>query len=398
MAFGTLKRLLSACCLACKQRSAKDAWRLLRFRLSGGNMITMRRKQNARWAYISYIPEAIVRNDPEFLNFHQNTREMKVIADCFLNHGFNIVVQHYQSKIVPPPHEYDIIFGLEPNFVLCAEKHPDAKTVYYATGAYVGYANRSIVQRTSQFNSRYGTDIPPRRLAMDDGSAGKSDCILQIGTANTIETYPEAIQPKIRLIHQSSNLLSNDFRRTGFKKTKFLWLGSSGSILKGVDLVIEAFLRHPELEIDIVGPVENEVKAVYARQLHNTSNIRFHGYVDVNSHRFMNIVSDTAFLIYPSVTEGGFPGAVIAGMKLGLVPLVSKIAAPECIESCGYQLNDISLHSIEQALQWSQNLSENQIKERSDAVVQYSTLFSIERFGQEFNRFLDDICRTAASN
>ena len=120
MAFGTLKRLLSACCLACKQRSAKDAWRLLRFRLSGGNMITMRRKQNARWAYISYIPEAIVRNDPEFLNFHQNTREMKVIADCFLNHGFNIVVQHYQSKIVPPPHEYDIIFGLEPNFVLCA--------------------------------------------------------------------------------------------------------------------------------------------------------------------------------------------------------------------------------------------------------------------------------------
>lgn len=112
----------------------------------------------------------------------------------------------------------------------------------------------------------------------------------------------------------------------------------------------------------------------------------------------MNIVSDTAFLIYPSVTEGGFPGAVIAGMKLGLVPLVSKIAAPECIESFGYQLNDISLHSIEQALQWSQNLSENQIKERSDAVVQYSTLFSIERFGQEFNRFLDDICRTAASN
>lgn len=239
--------------------------------------------------------------------------------------------------------------------------------------------------------------LAPRRLAMDDGSAGMSDCILQIGTANTIETYPEAIQPKIRLIHQSSNLLSNDFRRTGFKKTKFLWLGSSGSILKGVDLVIEAFLRHPELEIDIVGPVENEVKAVYAKQLHNASNIRFHGYVDVNSHRFMNIVSDTAFLIYPSVTEG-FPGAVIAGMKLGLVPLVSKIAAPECIESFGYQLNDISLHSIEQALQWSQNLSENQIKERSDAVVQYSTLFSIERFGQEFNRFLDDICRTAASN
>ena len=69
------------------------------------------------------------------------------------NHGFNIVVQHYQSKTVPPPHEYDIIFGLEPNFVLCAEKHPDAKTVYYATGAYVGYANRSIVQRTSQFNT-----------------------------------------------------------------------------------------------------------------------------------------------------------------------------------------------------------------------------------------------------
>ncbi len=67
-------------------------------------------------------------------------------------------------------------------------------------------------------------------------------------------------------------------------------------------------------------------------------------------------------------------------------------------EKCVREADVIFLHSIEQALQWSQNLSENQIKERSDAVVQYSTLFSIERFGQEFNRFLDDICRTAASN
>ncbi|ROT03460.1 hypothetical protein EEL49_12925, partial [Muribaculaceae bacterium Isolate-104 (HZI)] len=54
-------------------------------------------------------------------------------------------------------------------------------------------------------------------------------------------------------------------------------------------------------------------------------------------------------------------------------------------EKCVREADVIFLHSIEQALQWSQNLSENQIKERSDAVVQYSTLFSIERFGQEFN-------------
>ena len=67
-------------------------------------------------------------------------------------------------------------------------------------------------------------------------------------------------------------------------------------------------------------------------------------------------------------------------------------------ERCVREADVISMHSIEQALQWSQSLSENQIKERSDAVVQYSSLFSIERFGMEFNRFLDDICRTVASN
>lgn len=42
----------------------------------------------------------------------------------------------------------------------------------------------------------------------------------------------------------------------GGERENFLWLGSRGAVLKGLDLVLEAFARMPDLQVS--GPVEDE--------------------------------------------------------------------------------------------------------------------------------------------
>ncbi|RXE61349.1 glycosyltransferase [Muribaculaceae bacterium Isolate-004 (NCI)] len=372
-----------------QQGSIKNICRFIFFRLRKSKVITVRRRGNKKWAYIAYIPEALVREDIAYLNGHQNRREMKMIAECFLDNGYNIVVHDYQDKSSAPDHTYDVVFGLEPNFTICARQHPLATKVYYGTGAYSKYANAAVIGRTDEFNRKHGVAIQPRRLAPDDDCAEICDKILQIGSRNTIETYPEHLRQKIMLIDQSSNFLRSDLSRLDVPmRNKFIWLGSSGSILKGVDLVIEAFMSHPELEIDLVGPIEEDVKAVYEHRLAKSPNIRFHGFVDINSDKFLQIIRGTSFLIYPSVTEGGAPGAVIACMKLGIVPIVSKVASSDNCDNLGFVFENVSLESVEAALTWCKRLQNGEIYRLGSENIKESTKYTIENFRTQFNNYV----------
>lgn len=364
----------------------------LRYRFSKDKSITLTKKGNEKWAYISYIPEALVREDDEYLNSHQNKRETKVIAQRFLENGYNVVMQDYLINSKIPDHSYDIIFGLEPNFTKCSLRNPKAKKVYYGTGAYFKYANAAVIQRTEEFNAKHNMAVAPRRLAPEDDCIEICDQILQIGSHNTIATYPEHIQPKITLINQSSNFLANNIQRSKPNRFKYLWLGSSGSILKGADLVIETFLKHSELEIDIVGTIEPEVMDAYEYGLAKAGNIHFHGYVDVNSETFLNITKDTSFFLFPSVTEGAPPGSVIVAMKLGIIPIVSRVASPDNIEELGYCLKDVTLESLESAILWSRDIEVNEIDSLQQRNRDFSSIFTLNNFSEEFDTFLKQLC------
>lgn len=371
--------------------SPADNFRYLKWRLSRSKAVTIRCKGSDKWAYVSYIPEALLRRDTKYINGHQACREMRVMASVLHKAGYNIVVQSYLASHVIR-RKFDLVLGLQPNFNIQKRLNPEAVDIYLATGAYLRYANSAVESRTASFNAKYGTDILPRRLThfVDEPSetAGR---ILQIGSKYTIETYAEDIRPKITLIDQSSTLLHEPSiadRLDCFDSNKFLWIGSGGTILKGVDLVLEYFLEHPEYEIDMVGPVEEDVKAVFESRLRHNPQIRFHGFVDTNSEKFKRITRDTSFLIYPSCTEGGPPGAVNVAMKMGLVPILSKVASPDYIDTLGYRLDDLSADAVARGVEWSQGLSRDKIKELMRANHEYARRWSLENFEREFADYM----------
>ena len=64
---------------------------------------------------------------------HQNKREALIIGKIFYSLGYNVKVARCNAPKECDDRHYDIIFGLDPNFVTMSQKNPQALKIYYAT-------------------------------------------------------------------------------------------------------------------------------------------------------------------------------------------------------------------------------------------------------------------------
>lgn len=300
---------------------------------------------------ISYLPFPLrlSPNSNEMFK-HQNRREAIELVNVFLQLGYNVDVIYHRKKIcLPSFKKYDIVFGLEPNFERFAKKNPKALCIYYATGSYWKYQNDSIVARVAEVNKRRGSHLRPARLVPPHESPELADRIIQIGSTFTVKTYPSKLRSKILLIRQSSfEFLDEKLENKKYSsaRRRFLWLGGKGSVLKGLDLLLETFVKRPDLELYVAGAPEADFVKEYYDELYKTKNIRFLGWLDLRSATLKQVAHWCGFVILPSVSEGGLPGSVISMMRLGLVPVLSKQAAFDGIEDFGVLIPNLTPEDV----------------------------------------------------
>lgn len=339
------------------------------------------------WVYISYIPEVFYNlwND-KYMNGHQSRQEMVQMVSVFNKMGYNVYVSNHSNYSLPDI-DVKLIFGIEPGYVYAAEKYKNAKRIYYATGAYYGHQNKSIKDRTDAFNLKYHTNYPYQRLVNEVGHLECADEILQIGSKFTIDTYPEKYKALITTIHQSSTInVNTDFKIKYAHENEYMWIGGGGSILKGLDLIFEYFIMNTSKVVHIIGTIDDEFMQIYQDRM--TSNIHIHGFMNLNLPEFATLACRCNYLIYPSCTEGGCPGAVISAMAYGLIPIVSKWAAFDEIEGLGYLLSNLSLRSISTAIEYTNKLSEEEITLYKRKCQDYMRkTYNIERFVEEFTSY-----------
>ncbi|MFK2291903.1 glycosyltransferase [Bacteroides fragilis] len=125
--------------------------------------------------------------------------------------------------------------------------------------------------------------------------------------------------------------------------------------------------------------------------MNNSNHIHVYGFLDVNSEQFVQIAKHVTFYLFPSASEGGAPGSVIAAMKCGIIPIVSKYASFDEIEELGYRLDDFSIRSIEDAVKWSESLCEQQVERLIKANFDYAQKkWNINVFSKEFEYLLKE--------
>jgi len=343
-------------------------------------------KNAKKWVFVSYIPYVFYEKDISKRLAHQNQNEIIAIVDVLKRLGYNVYVMAYNSTDVLPDIDVSIVFGLEPVFARACEKYSNARKIYYATGAYYQHHNNMVISMTDKFNSIFNTNIPYRRLVSPHDSCEISDSILQIGSNYTINTYPSRLRSKIYTIHQSSQATASSTLNYA-KENEYVFMGSGGNMLKGLWCLIDFFCHNTEFTLNIVGPIEDDVMEIIRSRI--TPNIRIHGYLNVNSEKLQNILEKCNFIIYPSGSEGGCPGAVLNMMKKGMIPIVSRWAAFDEIEDYGYLLKGLDKESIHMAIEWSSKLTEEKITEIKKKASKFvCDTYSLERFSAEFEEFI----------
>lgn len=100
---------------------------------------------------ISYITFPFL--DKKRLNLnHSSNAEAIIIARVFDSLGYIVDVIRYNADFKRTKfknRKYDLIFGLEPNFLKATKLYRPEKSIYYATGAYCKFQNRAEKSRLS---------------------------------------------------------------------------------------------------------------------------------------------------------------------------------------------------------------------------------------------------------
>lgn len=351
--------------------------------------------KNAPWVFVSYIFDAFYyKNDLDYLNTHQNKRESIAIVESFNELGFNVCVVNYTATKAKIPENLDcrLIFGHDPNFSRIAKLYPNAYKIWYSVSTYFEYRNNIIREQTDIFNKMYNANVPYSRMLDASDCGFIADDILLIGSDETISTYPVELRGKIKKINQSTisykyvkNIVAN-------KNSHYFFIASLSNCLKGAHVLFNYFKNRPDLTLHWVGPVENEVKRVLFPIKPN--NIHIYGYHNINDNVVQGLLETCDFIIYPSFVEG-VPGAVLNSMKSGLIPIVSPYASFDDIERFGFKLESATIESIDKAITWAENLSENEIYELKKKCQKYILdTYNINEFKMEFTSFISSVLGT----
>jgi len=341
--------------------------------------IPSRLTKRALLAYIVY-PFSIPRSDLRFLR-HINIWHAQEIVKVLNRLGYTVDVIDYRDTKYIPKRQYDLFIGHAGiNFEHITECLLDETiTIFFSTGSYWKFHNRQELSRFRALRKRRGVDQKPDRFIeySEEGALLKADGIIGIGNDFTKRTYTNAGFSSVIMINGTT--LYDDHYEWCEKdffigRDHFLYYSGRGSVHKGLDLLLEAFIGLKQ-QLWICSRVKSQFKAVYSRELLDFKNIHYIGWVQPRSRQYYDILRRCVFNILPSSSEGQSQ-SVVECMNQGLIPVVTP--------SCGLDTNDYgirlepctveNIRSVVQELSASspERCREMSLKARQVAVTVYS--------------------------
>ena len=279
---------------------------------------------------------------------HTNQWESQQIARTFVERGFSVDVISYHNRKFRPVEQYDYFIGSRTNFQRIADRLNAGcvKSAHLDTANWI-FNNAAAYQRLLGLQQRRGVTLHNIKMVEPNLAIENADLATVLGTQVTVDTYAYANKPLHRIPISSPEVYDwDDEKRFDSVRNRFLWFGSSGFVHKGLDLVLEAFARMPDMELVVCGPFKEEAAFLEAfhRELYETPNIEAVGWVDVASDQFRAIARSCAGLVYPSCSEGGGGGAITC-MHAGLIPILSYETSVD-VGSGGIILRENSIDEI----------------------------------------------------
>lgn len=303
---------------------------------------------------------------------HQNQWQAKEFARIVGEFGYNIDVINFDEN-VRLSKAYDLVIDVHPGLNQSYKNNMQAhcRKIAYMTGSNPSFSNAAEARRLEDLFLRRGVRLEPRRNArlFVSHELESFDAMLFIGNSYNLQTYKEFDIKRKFLVNNTGVCFPEYQEKVRNSPRGFLFLGGTGQVHKGLDLLLEVFSQNKKLNLFICSSfkVERDFCKLYHKELFQSENIHPVGFLDIDDHRFQEICSQCSYVVLPSCSEG-MAGSVLMGMSLGLIPIVSR--------ECGFPEDDVhifkecSIDCISKTLLEFDGKSEEWIKEESLSVVQ----------------------------
>ncbi|MCC5631524.1 glycosyltransferase [Nostoc sphaeroides CHAB 2801] len=327
-------------------------------------------------------------------NDHTWYWEVWQIAQTFLTLGYNVdVIQFHNDKFVPQK-DYAFFIDIRHRMEALAPKlNKDCIKIFHVDIANMVFRNAAECNRLLELQRRKGITLKPQRFEVPNLGIEYADCAIVLGNDFTTDTFKYANKPMYRIPISSPVLYpyadNKDFEAV---RKRFLWFGGSALVLKGLDLVLDAFAQMPEYHLTICGPVssDKEFEQAFYKELYETPNIHTYGWIDVSSSDFIEVTNNCLGLVYPSVSEGQ-SGAVISCLQAGLIPILSYESGVD-VHDFGVIFDNLSVDEIKAKVRSISNLPVEDLKLMSRQAWEYARAnHTKEKFAQVYKNVVEQI-------
>ena len=273
---------------------------------------------------------------------------------------------------------------------------PECIKIMHIVASYPPFQNEAEEVRIRALEKRRGTTLLPHRTDPTTSDPSVANFIEGYGNSTVHSTYPnvgkDIIPIPVPTMETYDFPVDKDFKAA---RKHFLWFGGGGALLKGLDLVVEAFAALPHLQLSIIGPAayEKEFEELYAKEL-ALPNITRYGRPRINKkgagRDICEIYKQCGAIIFLSASEGG-GGATVQAMQAGLYPIVTpntgiNESAPSTV------VRDLSIENIKKVVEDFSNLPPEKVEELDRAVWTFAREHHTkEAFTKAYENFLINV-------
>lgn len=331
---------------------------------------------------------------PETIDGHTNRWECVEIARIFIKHNYSVDIIDHINKSFIPKKNYKYCIDVQDNIErLSPFLGKNCLKIFHITGAHWLFNNTAEYRRLLNIKERRGVALMPRRTLPPSRNIELADVVTILGNDFTVSTYQYAGKKIYRIpistTHTFPSPENKDFKKI---KKSFIWIGGSGMAHKGLDLVLETFNDLPEFSLTVLGKLDPDFGKAYKKELFNTPNIKYMGWIDPGSDKFKSTADNSIGIVYPSSSEGQ-SGSVILAMHAGLIPIISYESGVD-VENFGVILKENTVDEIKKQVHFISSLSTEELKRRSTDAWKYANEnHTREKFSKEYKDFVTNLIK-----
>jgi len=329
------------------------------------------------------------------LTSHSGFNESISLLNCLLDAGYTVDYFHFVNTPKIEWSKYELVIDAFKNLQY-SKQVIGQKKIFYSTCCHWKTFYENAYMHSESFFERNGILLYPDRELITNYSDNTSDIITCFGGKYQAESFGSN-HLKVKQLNISTTFIpSYNFKKQIASKTKFLWYGGHGPFHKGLDLVVEAFLKMPNFELHIFGNIElnNELFLWFQKKLNTSKNIIYHGWSTPESMYFQSYVRLCDSFVFASSSEGG-AGSVIQCMQFGLIPIINNSTAVD-LDNNKFDIEGINpkdqINSIIEKAELFSRTENQELEIYTEFLYnKYSTLNTIEMYELSLNSIIQEL-------